>query len=83
MVPLFGEFTVFLPVCGAQAEQRLQTVPTGLHILIVYVHVVQILLLLEDLLSGTCRCETDGSSTVSQVPAATFRQDSCSGSHAT
>lgn len=52
--PLFCEFAVLLPVGGAQAEQRLQPVSAGLHILIVHVHVVQLLLLLKDLLSGTC-----------------------------
>lgn len=56
--PLFCEFAVLLPVCSAQAEQRLQAVSAGLHILIVYVHVVQILLLLEDLLSCTCQQQT-------------------------
>lgn len=49
--PLLSELAVLLPVRGAQAEQRLQTVPAGLYILIVYIHVVQVLLLLEDLLS--------------------------------
>lgn len=56
--PLLCEFAVLLPVCSAQAEQRLQTVSAGLHILIVHVHVVQILLLLEDLLSCTCQQQT-------------------------
>jgi len=51
--PLLSEFAIFLPVGGAEAEQRLQAVPVGLHILIVYVHVVQVLLLLKDLLSCT------------------------------
>lgn len=49
--PLLSELAVLLPVRGAQAEQGLQTVPAGLYILIVYIHVVQVLLLLEDLLS--------------------------------
>lgn len=82
-IPLFGEFTVFLPVCSAQSEQRLQTVSAGLHILIVYVHVVQILLFLKDLLSCTCHRETDSSSRISQVKQTTrpFFRRICAAAH--
>lgn len=49
--PLLSQLAVLLPVCGAQAEQRLQTFPAGFYILIVYIHVVQVLLLFKDLFS--------------------------------
>lgn len=52
-VPLFSEFAIFLPVCSAEAEQRLQAISVGLYILIVYIYIIQILLLLKDLLSST------------------------------
>lgn len=51
--PLLSQLAVLLPVRGAQAEQWLQTFPAGFYILIVYINVVQVFLLLEDLLSRT------------------------------
>lgn len=53
VLPLLRQLAVLLSVCGAEAEQRLQAVPVGLHVLIVHVNVVQIFLLLEDLLGRT------------------------------
>lgn len=53
-LPLLGQFAILLSVCGAEAQQRLQAVSVGLHVLVVHVHVVQVLLLLEDLLGCTC-----------------------------